>query len=112
MRPLPESRLRSRLVKAIVAALDRLELNLAGLGVLTEAATGMYAATPVIAALAGAEVLAYARGLPLSSLGPVPVVRLQAAGLKCAEVMLSRAQEDYRGIAQWVLGSSRQPCAP
>ncbi|MGZ8515903.1 MAG: hypothetical protein ACXWWD_01070 [Chitinophagaceae bacterium] len=42
-------------------AVERLNLNLAGKVVLTEAATGAYIVTPVIAALAGAEVYAYTR---------------------------------------------------
>jgi hypothetical protein len=40
------------------AAIDRLALDLEGRTVPTEAATGAYAVTPVLAALAGAHVLA------------------------------------------------------
>jgi hypothetical protein len=42
-------------------AIDRLELDLSGKVVLTEAATGAYIVTPVIAALAGAEVYAFTK---------------------------------------------------
>jgi hypothetical protein len=43
------------------AAVDRCELDLAGRTVLTEAGSGPYLVTPVLAAMAGAEVLALAR---------------------------------------------------
>lgn len=51
------ARLRHRLLRKI----ERLDLRLDGKGVLTEAATGAYAVTPVIAGLAGAQVWALAR---------------------------------------------------
>jgi len=51
-----------RLLALMRAAVGRCQLNLSGAVVLTEAATGAYAVTPVLAALAGAaEVLAVAR---------------------------------------------------
>jgi len=49
-----------RLVGLMKAAIGRLDLGLAGHAVLTEAATGAYAVTPVLAALAGAHVFALA----------------------------------------------------
>ena len=49
-----------RLVGLMKAAIGRLDLELAGRAVLTEAATGAYAVTPVLAALAGAHVFALA----------------------------------------------------
>lgn len=45
----------------ILGAIDRLNLDLSGKIVLTEAATGAYIVTPVLAALAGAEVYAFTR---------------------------------------------------
>ena len=42
-------------------AVKRLELDLSGKVVLTEAATGAYIVTPVLAALAGAEVYAFTK---------------------------------------------------
>ena len=36
--------------------------------------------------------------------GPEPVVKLQAGGLKCAEVMLGCASEAYSDLVQWVVG--------
>ena len=47
-----------RLVRLVRDAVNRCALDLSGLTVLTEAATGPYVVTPVLAALAGAEVLA------------------------------------------------------
>lgn len=47
--------------RKIVDAVDRLQLDLRGRHVLTEAATGAYAVTPVISALAGAKVTALAK---------------------------------------------------
>ncbi len=49
-----------RLVRLMAAAIERCQLDLADRTVLTEAATGAYAVTPVLAALAGAEVYALA----------------------------------------------------
>jgi len=46
----------------MIAAIERCQLDLAGRVVLTEAATGAYAVTPVLAALAGAQVYALAAG--------------------------------------------------
>ena len=50
-----------RLAALAVEAAERLELDLRGTTVLTEAASGAYAVTPVLAGLAGATVYAYAR---------------------------------------------------
>jgi hypothetical protein len=46
---------RRRLVNLMQAAVQRLQLDLAGRSVVTEAATGAYGVTPVLAALAGAR---------------------------------------------------------
>src|SRR5579884_1842531 len=51
-----------RLIRLMRAAIDRCGLDLSGLTVLTEAATGAYAVTGVLAAMAGAEVYALAGG--------------------------------------------------
>lgn len=47
-----------RLSRLVTEAVERCELDLSGARVLTEAATGAYVVTPVIAAVAGAEVVA------------------------------------------------------
>jgi hypothetical protein len=49
------------LLDKLLRRVAALELNLEGRTVLTEAATGAYAVTPVIAALAGARVFAYSK---------------------------------------------------
>jgi hypothetical protein len=61
-----------RMVRLMEQAIARLKLDLAGVSVLTEAATGAYASTAVIAALAGAEwVYAFARDSRHGSCGEV-----------------------------------------
>ena len=56
-----------RLVGLMKAAIDRLDLQLGGHSVLTEAATGAYAVTPVLGALAGAHVFALANSTRYAS---------------------------------------------
>jgi hypothetical protein len=56
-----------RLVRLIEEAVDRCRLNLSGRTVLTEAASGPYAATAVLAAKAGADVYALARETPYAT---------------------------------------------
>src|SRR4051794_41331363 len=51
-----------RLVRLMREAVDRCDLDLDGLTVLTEAASGAYVVTPVLAAMAGADVVAVAAG--------------------------------------------------
>lgn len=51
-----------RLLRLMGAAVDRCRLDLAGSTVLTEAASGAYVVTPVLAAMAGADVYALAAG--------------------------------------------------
>jgi hypothetical protein len=49
------------LIDKLVRQVENLQLNLKGKTVLTEAATGAYIVTPVLAALAGAKVYAYSK---------------------------------------------------
>jgi len=49
------------ILQSLERRIERLKLDLSGLSVVTEAATGAYACTAVVAALAGARVLACAR---------------------------------------------------
>ena len=56
-----------RLIRLMSAAIDRCGLDLSGLTVLTEAASGAYAITPVLAAMAGADVYALAAGTVYAS---------------------------------------------
>jgi hypothetical protein len=68
-----------RVIRLIQARITSYDLDLAGLTVLTEAATGYYRVTPVIAALAGAQrVLALARD---TRFGTVDQARAQTAYL-------------------------------
>ena len=56
-----------RLVRLMSAAIARCQLDLGGRVVLTEAATGAYVVTPVLAALAGADVYALASATDFGS---------------------------------------------
>lgn len=51
----------NRLIKLITNSFNKFQINLDGLFVLTEAATGNYACTPILAALSGATVYALAK---------------------------------------------------
>ncbi|MEO9804491.1 MAG: hypothetical protein ABJF04_14650 [Reichenbachiella sp.] len=62
----------------ILGAIKRLNLNLQGKVVLTEAATGPYSVTAIIAALAGAKVFAYTKE---TKYGSVNQVRRELKGL-------------------------------
>src|SRR5262249_54455208 len=52
---IPECHERRRINRIMEAAISDLELNLRDIGVLTEAASGYFATTPLLAALAGAD---------------------------------------------------------
>ena len=62
----------------ILQAIDKFNLNLNGKVVLTEAATGNYVVTPVIAAKAGAKVYAFTKN---SKYGTVEDVKSQTLSL-------------------------------
>ncbi|MFP4447199.1 MAG: hypothetical protein ACLFPH_00540 [Bacteroidales bacterium] len=53
--------MRNSSINKIYRAVEKFNLDLSGLNVLTEAATGSYSVTPVIAAIAGAHVYAYSK---------------------------------------------------
>lgn len=59
------------LKEKILRSIAKLSLDLSGSRVLTEAATGNYAVTPVIAAAAGADVTAFTRDSPYGSIADV-----------------------------------------
>lgn len=65
-------------IQKIHEAINRLNLDLSGKTVLTEAATGAYVVTPLIAAMAGARVFAYTRD---TRYGTVEDVRRQTLEL-------------------------------
>src|SRR5919202_4722250 len=56
-----------RLIRLMDAAIERCNLELSGLTVLTEAASGAYVVTSVLAAMAGADVYALAAGTAYAS---------------------------------------------
>jgi hypothetical protein len=62
-------------------AVERCDLDLRGLTVLTEAATGAYVITPVLAALAGADVFALTRSTRFGTFEEVRDSTLELAGL-------------------------------
>lgn len=74
-----------RLVRLLRAAIDRCDLDLTGLTVLTEAASGAYVVTPVLAALAGAEVCAVAAGNAYASAEQIRELTLGLARLADVE---------------------------
>ncbi|MGH6934334.1 MAG: hypothetical protein ACREEE_18110 [Dongiaceae bacterium] len=71
-----------RLVALMHAAIERCQLDLSGRVVLTEAASGAYVVTPVLAATAGAkEVYAVTRSTRYGTVDEVTAQTLQLAGL-------------------------------
>ena len=70
-----------RLVALMQASIERCRLDLSGRTVLTEAASGAYAVTPVLAALAGARVYAIASTTSYSTEDQVAAVTAELARL-------------------------------
>jgi hypothetical protein len=70
-----------RLVRLMNAAVESCALDLAELTVLTEAASGAYLVTPVLAALAGARVLALACANPYATAEEIRDRTMELAGL-------------------------------
>jgi hypothetical protein len=70
-----------RLARLIRESIDRTELDLRRLHVLTEAASGPYVVTPVIAAAAGAEVVALTADSDFGSASCIREATMQLAGL-------------------------------
>src|SRR5260221_12331363 len=56
-----------RLIRLLNSVIDRCQLELTDRTVLTEAATGAYVVTPILAAMAGANVYALTLGTPYAS---------------------------------------------
>lgn len=102
-----------RVLSVARAAIDRHRLDLGGLTVLTEAATGYYRVTPVIAAMAGAaEVIAVARdsahGSSAEAIAQV-VDLAEAAGVSSRLSLATGLAIDHAAAAQVVtnLGAVR-----
>jgi hypothetical protein len=70
-----------RLIRLTRTAIDRCRLDLSGLTVLTEAATGAYVVTPVLAAMAGADVYALAASTPYGSSEQIENLTVELARL-------------------------------
>lgn len=70
-----------RLVRLISSAIDRCALELSGYTVLTEAANGAYVVTPVLAAMAGADVYAIGAGTAYGSAEEIQNVTIDLAKL-------------------------------
>ncbi len=70
-----------RLIRLMSAAIDRCSLDLSGLTVLTEAASGAYVVTPVLAAMAGADVYALAGGNAYASSAELQKLTVELARL-------------------------------
>jgi len=92
----------TRLVDSMVAAITRCRLDLAGTVVLTEAASGAYVVTPVIAALAGARrVFALTRPTQYGSVADVTVQTMALATLAgVAERVLVVTEKSPTIVAQ------------
>jgi hypothetical protein len=71
----------SRMLSKTATAIDRCALCLKGFAVVTEAATGPYAITPVMAAMAGAEVFAVTRTTSYGTVDQVRNITMGLAGL-------------------------------
>jgi len=84
-----------RLVSLMKAAIRRLGLELDRYAVLTEAATGAYAVTPVLAALAGARVFALANATRYASADEIEEATLglaETAGVRdCIELIYEKS---------------------
>ncbi|MFN3648031.1 MAG: hypothetical protein ACK47B_00515 [Armatimonadota bacterium] len=89
-----------RLIKLIQGSVEECRLDLAGRVVLTEAATGAYVVTPIIAALAGAErVLAFTRASRYGSLEEVTEVTTRLARAAGVESRLELVTCKLQGAA-------------
>jgi hypothetical protein len=91
-----------RLRRLMCAAIDRCNLSLDGFVVLTEAATCAYAVTPVLAAMAGAQVFAVTRN---TSFGTVEQVRQSTTALADLCGVVDRV-EVFEQIPERALGTA------
>jgi hypothetical protein len=99
-----------RLVRLMGAAIDRCTLDLEGRTVLTEAASGAYAVTPVLAAMAGADVYALAAGTAYASANDLKGVTAELATLAGVADRIQFVYEknsSYAGAADIVTNSGQ-----
>jgi hypothetical protein len=97
-----------RLIRLMQAAIRGCELDLSDTVVFTEAATGAYVVTPVLAALAGARVFALARETRHGSVGEVTRATLElaraAAVAESIEIVTAK-RADHAGQADIITNS-------
>ena len=99
-----------RLIRLMSEAIDRCQLDLSGLTVLTEAATGAYVVTPVIAAMAGADVYALAAGTAYASSGEIEKLTAEVARLAAVTdriQLICRKDNSVLGSADIVTNSGQ-----
>lgn len=92
------------------AAIDRCELELTGYTVLTEAASGPYAVTPVLAAMAGAHVYALGAGTAYSTADEIERLTTglaTLAGVADRVQLIYRKDPEYVGAADIVTNSGQ-----
>jgi hypothetical protein len=99
----------ARLNDLMQRAISQMELNLSGLVILTEAATGAYATTAVLAALAGAErVYALARPSRYGAIAEVEAWTFQLAsfaGVADRVTVIDELRDDVIGCANIITNS-------
>ena len=91
-----------RLAALMTAAVERLSLQLRGYVVLTEAATGAYAVTPVLAALAGAQVFALANATRYASAKEIGEATLGLARIVRVEDSIELVYDKDPGLLRQV----------
>jgi hypothetical protein len=92
------------------SAIERTALDLTGLTVLTEAASGAYAVTPVLAAMAGAQVCALANGTAYASreeIGDLTGILAELSGVSDRVELMYRKDPDIVGAADIVTNSGQ-----
>jgi hypothetical protein len=87
-----------RLVRLMEAAIDRCVLDLSQATVLTEAANGAYVVTPVLAAMAGAEVYALAETTSYASGSELATLTCGLAGLAGVADRIHLVHEKTAGV--------------
>jgi hypothetical protein len=99
-----------RLIRLMEAAIDRCHLDLTGYTVLTEAASGAYVITPVLAAMAGAHVIALAAGTSYATGDDLHVATAELArlaGVAKHLQLISEKTADVAGVADIVTNSGQ-----
>jgi hypothetical protein len=99
-----------RLLRLMNAAIDRCQLDLTGRAVLTEAASGAYVVTPVLAAMAGADVCALAASTAYGSAAELRAITTELAGLAGVRARITFAEAKQAsdvGVANIVTNSGQ-----